>query len=102
MVIFDDLQLGIIRYKNNYHTGDNIVNHRSLFKIIFNPILRIFGYHFVSMMGAESLDGKLNGKYRYTITTYELRKTTKTDYIIWSWYYKLDPNCYIDKKRMIF
>ena len=38
-----NLNLGIIKDIN-----DNIVNHRTLLKIIFNPFLRMFGYQIAS------------------------------------------------------
>lgn len=43
------LKLGIL-YKNN-----EIVNHRSLSKIIFNPILRYFGYYIGSIFENNKL-----------------------------------------------
>lgn len=45
------MKLGII-----YNDG-KIINHRSLFKVIFNPILRFFGYQY----GTVLKDGKLRG-----------------------------------------
>jgi len=59
------LKLGIL-YKNN-----KIVNHRSLLKVLINPILRYFGYY----IGTEYENERL-GKIR-------LIKQRRTNKIIW-------------------
>ncbi len=60
------LKLGIL-YKNG-----EIVNHRSLSKIIFNPILRYFGYYIGSIFE--------NNKF----IEYKLSKCTKNKTIIYT------------------
>jgi len=46
-----DLKLGKI------YMGTKLVNHRSLLKILINPILRYFGFY----IGTKSIDGILGG-----------------------------------------
>ena len=76
------MKLGIL-YKD-----DEIVNHRSLFKVILNPILRYFGF----CVGSKFDNGKFIGyilfkckrtKYiKYTLETNEYNKILKYRTII--------------------
>lgn len=50
--MFEKFRLGIL-YKH-----DHVVNHRSLFKVLLNPILRHFGYCFGTILHD---DGSLGG-----------------------------------------
>jgi hypothetical protein len=77
------LDLGIL-YKDK-----KIVNHRSLIKVIFNPILRYFGYHIATIVNDN----------RDTIIGLVIRKCKKVNRIK----YTLEHNeCdYIIKKRII-
>jgi hypothetical protein len=77
------LNLGIL-YKDN-----KIVNHRSLIKVILNPILRYFGYHIATVVNDN----------RDTIIGVVIRKCDKVNMIK----YTLEHNeCdYIIKKRII-
>ena len=74
------MNLGIIK-KNGI-----VINHRSLFKLIFNPILRLFKYQIVTIIeGDEIIKIKLNKCDRK---------------ICFSWKYDI-IGCEIEKKRMI-
>lgn len=76
------LKLGILYYKNS------IVNHRSLIKVIFNPILRYYGYYIGSIFNENKF------------TKYKMCKCKRSKSIKWT----LECNDYdfIIKKRMIF
>ena len=48
-----DMKLGIL-YRN-----DKVVNHRSLTKVILNPILRYFGWAIATEVSADGILGKI-------------------------------------------
>jgi len=78
------LKLGII-YKDG-----KIINHRSLLKVLFNPILRKFGYCIGTPFDINK--NKLNGY----MSIFKCEKTSKIEY------QKYDvENFVIVKKRMI-
>ena len=78
------MKLGIL-YKDG-----KIVSHRSIIKVLLNPILRYFGYHIVTIVTDD----------RTCIVKITLNKTFKSTYIKWS----LDCVDYdtIIKKRILY
>jgi hypothetical protein len=55
-----DLKLGIL-YKDNI-----IVNHRSLLKVLFNPILRYLGFYIGTKLENDKLSGIVLNKQKHT------------------------------------
>lgn len=76
------MKLGIV-YKDN-----KIINHRSLLKVLMNPILRCAGLY----IGTLYIDGKLHGV--------RLNRCDKTTKIIWSFKYDAEYD-HIVKKRLL-
>ena len=76
-----NIYLGVI-WKNG-----QIINHRSLLKVVFNPLLRLFGFQF-------STQFKNNNLGRPVITRCSR---------VWvnSWYYNIS-GCTVEKKRRLF
>jgi len=77
------MKLGIL-YKDN-----KIVNHRSLLKVLINPILRKFGY----FIGSVCENNKIKGM--------RLEKGQKVDKIRWD-FKSYNDHDLIVRKRMIF
>ena len=75
------MKLGIV-YKN-----DNIINHRSVLKVLLNPFLRYVGLY----IGTSYMDGQLKG--------IRLNRCIRTQKIIWSFKYDVEYD-YIIKKRI--
>lgn len=70
------LKLGIL-YKN-----DKIVNHRSLLKILINPILRYFGYYIASIFDGNKFCGlKIYKGQKTTSIEYDLTSCNDYDFI---------------------
>lgn len=80
---FNKLDLGIL-YKDG-----KIVNHRSLIKVIFNPLLRYFGYQIGTILND-------NG----TLGLPKINKCKKSYKIIWSLEYN-EYDTIIKKRRII-
>lgn len=76
--------LGII-YKNG-----KIINHRSLIKVVFNPIFRFFGYQLVSVV-----------KDHTEIIKIEFVRCKRTKNIKWLAYKNVNYD-YIKNKRIFF
>jgi hypothetical protein len=81
MTQVQQLNLGII-WKDG-----KIINHRSLFKVLCNPILRCFGWQIVSIF----VDNKINKIQLMKIKPLPLK---------WSFVYNVE-GCIIEKKRII-
>jgi hypothetical protein len=75
------LNLGIIKKK------DEIISHRSLIKVLFNPILRTFGCQIATPYDLET---KVLGWLIFT-------KCPKRK-LIWSWNYDV-KDCEVERKR---
>ncbi|MFA5767760.1 MAG: hypothetical protein WC919_07630 [Candidatus Paceibacterota bacterium] len=76
------MHLGIV-WKNG-----QIINHRSLLKVLCNPLLRCFGWQIASLFNEDKF-------IRYT-----MMPTCRTWPIKWSFRYDAD-NCVIDSQRAI-
>lgn len=75
------MKLGIVYYRGN------VINHRSLLKVLFNPILRYFGYYIGTLYVNDELGG------------IKLNKCDRSSKIVWEKY-----DCeydYIVKKRTL-
>ena len=87
--------LGVI-YKKGV-TGDyHICNHRSILKIILNPLLRVFGFQINSLSSdGKNITGielmKLKDKYPNILENYKR-----------SIFYELDEKTMVHKKQRIF
>lgn len=81
--MIDKLELGII-----YDKAGKIINHRSFVKVIFNPILRIFGVNI-----ATEYDPNKNKLYKPVII--QCRKNKNIDFL-----YRNDNEYIIKKERM--
>lgn len=78
------LQLGVI-----YH-NDKIINHRSLLKVLLNPLLRfMFGYHLTSLFVDE------------VFAAYKLEKCTRFNSIRYE-PYELSHGMWVRPYRRIF
>ncbi len=77
------LKLGVV-YKNG-----SVINHRSLLKVLLNPVLRYFGYYIAS---------KFDNNH---IGSIQLLKGQKTDKIKFDFNYLGDYDL-IEKKRILF
>lgn len=84
------LNLGIIKSNNN----NEIINHRSLFKIIVNPFLR---YFFGKFLVTKAYNNKIGF---YEIRETEIKKSLKEE-LKRSWIYQLNGNQTIEFKRWL-
>jgi hypothetical protein len=83
-----NMYLGIIRCR----TTNKIINHRSLFKVLFNPIFRMFGFSIGTPYSSE--------KNKF-IGLFEIRTHKPVSYKS-SFIYPFDSNTMIlEKKRII-
>ena len=60
-----------------------IINHRSLLKVLINPILRRFGYYIGSIVNNEKIEGlKILRGQKTNKIIYDFNYTNNYDYII--------------------
>ena len=78
------MKLGIV-YRNG-----QIINHRSLIKVLFNPILRYFGIEIATICNVNLFLGKVI-----------IHKCERTRCIKWDFKYNVEYD-YIEKKRILF
>lgn len=78
------LNLGII------YRGEQPIKHRNLIKVLFNPILRYFGFQLATLLTNDNKIGDII-----------LTRCNKVRPIVWSWKYDIGDGEYIIKKRML-
>lgn len=77
------MKLGIV-YKNG-----KVINHRSLVKVILNPVLRRFNCYIGSVFEGNDIKG------------IKLQKGQKTNKIVWSFRYDTEYDYIIKKRRLV-
>ncbi len=84
-----NLNLGLI-----YNEDGNLINHRSLLKIILNPFLRFFGLQIITPYdkNTNSIIGIIN---------IEVCKRTKKMLFKNSWQYNIQHKVVVKKRRFI-
>jgi hypothetical protein len=69
--------LGIIKNKE-----DKVINHRSLFKVIINPICRMFGFCFATYYDGKELKQMRIKKCKVSFNLWERYKLEDGDIVI--------------------